>query len=184
MDQPARKAAHGRRLPYRVERERLERERARQHGSMRSQLKRHSVALISLVVAIASLGYNTWRNETSEIHRNWRQAAFQATIEVNQLQQIVLYRRYFHGREAHPLEPMQQAETWIRGWGTVTSIRDLTSLLPEPLPDKGRQLRETWQAHAGDLHKESEAAKRAEEALLEAIDETRQSILDLIGRLS
>ena len=35
-------------------------------GSVLRQLRRHSVALISLVVALTSLGYNTWRNETSE----------------------------------------------------------------------------------------------------------------------
>lgn len=184
MTEATRQPHRSRRLPYRVERERIERERTRASGSLRSQFRRHSVALISLVVAIVSLGYNTWRNETSEMHRNWRQAAFQATIEVNQLQQIVLYRRYFHGREEHPLEPMRQAETWIQGWGTAISVRDLTSLLPEPLPNKGEQLRAAWEEHAGDLHKGSDAAKTAEEELLEAIDETRQAILELISQLS
>jgi len=184
MENAARPTHRSRRLPYRVERERFERGRERASGSLRSQFKRHSVALISLVVAIASLGYNTWRNETTEMHRNWRQAAFQATIEVNQLQQVVLYRRYFHGREEHPLGPMRQAETWIQGWGTAISVRDLTSLLPEPLPNKGEQLRAAWEKHAGDLHKKSDAAKTAERELLESIDETRQAILNLISELS
>jgi hypothetical protein len=34
------------------------------------------VALLSLAIALASLGYNTWRNETTESHRNARQAGF------------------------------------------------------------------------------------------------------------
>jgi len=150
-------------------------------NSFRSQLKRHSVALISLLIALTSLGYNTWRNETSELHRNWRQAAFQITVEVNELQQIVLYRRYFHGREDHPFVPLRDAETWIGGWGKVTSIRDLTSLLPEPLPERGEALFETWQIHAGNL--DGDRAAEAEHALIDALDETRQSVLRLIEQL-
>jgi len=173
------------RLPYRVRRRQEAARSSRRGDSLRAQFKRHSVALISLVIAIVSLGYNTWRNETSEIHRNWRQAAFSATVELNQLQQIMLYRRYFHGEQDHPLADMRDAQNWVTGWGKVTSVRDLTSLLPEPLPERGQELHRTWEAHAGKLDSDNrEEARKAEEALKEAIDETRQAILDLISRLS
>lgn len=168
------------RLPYRVHTQK----NASEHGdSIKSQFKRHSVALISLVIALTSLGYNTWRNETSELHRNWRQAAFQVTVELNELQQIVLYRRYFHGRTDHPLVPSQDAETWITGWGKVASLRDLTSLLPEPLPDRGQSLHSTWEKHAGQLQDDGQAGEDAEQVLLQDIDETRQSVLRLITQL-
>ena len=36
------------------------------------QLRDNAVALISLVVALGSLGYNTWRNERTEHNRNVR----------------------------------------------------------------------------------------------------------------
>ena len=36
--------------------------------SIREQLRRNAVALISLVIAITSLGYNTWRNAVSYTH--------------------------------------------------------------------------------------------------------------------
>lgn len=174
------------RLPYRIQRQRRTRgsHLPNNPNSFRAQVKRHSVALISLVVAIVSLGYNTWRNETSEIHRNWRQAAFSATVELNQLQQIVLYRRYFHGRQDHPLEPLRDAETWVTGWGKVTSVRDLTSLLPGQLPKQGERLLETWEANAGQLDAEGQKAEEAEKALMEAIDEARNDILGLIHSLS
>ena len=169
-------------MPYRLER--MRRATGRRPGdSIRSQLKRHSVALISLVIALASLGYNTWRNETSELHRNWRQAAFQVTIELNELQQIVLYRRYFHGQQDHPFVPLQDAETWITGWGKAASIRDLTSLLPGPLPDHGRDLHSTWQKHAGRLEADSTAGDEAEQSLLRSIDDVRQAVLRLIDQL-
>lgn len=189
QDKPA--ATRSRRLPYRVRRLRPGARGSSRPDyphdyphSFREQLKRYSVALISLVVAIVSLGYNTWRNETSEIHRNWRQAAFTATVELNQLQQIVLYRRYFHGRQEHVLTPLRDAETWVTGWGKATSVRDLTSLLPEPLPEQGTQLFETWEANAGKLDSEGQSADEAEEALMQAIDEAREAILGLISRLS
>ena len=176
-------STHHAHQPYRVIRKNRHSGDYLYSDSFRSQIKRHSVALISLVVAVASLGYNTWRNETSELHRNWRQAAFQITVEVNDLQQIVLYRRYFFGREDHPFLPLQDAETWIGGWGKATSIRDLTSLLPEPLPERGQVLFETWQKNAADLDEDGAVAREAEQAMLEALDETRRAVLNLIEQL-
>ncbi len=154
-----------------------------QHNSLRSQLRRHSVALISLAIALVSLGYNTWRNETSEIHRNWRQAAFQLVIEVNDLQQITLYRRYFHGREEHSYVPVRNAQTWITGWGKAAAIRDLTAVLPSPLPASGQDLHETWAQSVGQLDQQDDTAEEAEQRMLEAIDDTRQATLELIDRL-
>ena len=40
--------------------------------SIRPQLHNNAVALISLFVAVSSLAYNTWRNETTEAQRNIR----------------------------------------------------------------------------------------------------------------
>lgn len=158
-------------------------EKNRGRGSFRRQLKRHSVALISLFVALTSLGYNTWRNETSELHRNWRQAAFQTMIELSEVQQIVLYRRYFHGREEHPLATFHDSRTWVTGWGKVAAIRDLTSVLPAPVPASGEQLFAVWQAHAASLDAGSREAPEAEQALLDSIAEVRATTLDLIHRL-
>ncbi|MBF8293263.1 MAG: hypothetical protein HW392_2090 [Steroidobacteraceae bacterium] len=41
---------------------------------MREQLRNNLVALISLVIALSALGYNTWRNELTERNRNIRAA--------------------------------------------------------------------------------------------------------------
>lgn len=150
---------------------------------IRAQLRRHSVAIISLLIALSSLGYNTWRNETSELHRNWRQASFELTREINDLQQVVLYRRYFHPVETTPTDEVGDAETWIRGWGRVASVRDLTSVLPDPLPAHGAHLHTTWSQHAQHLHAGDESAREAEEALLAALDNTRDSVLQLIRNL-
>ena len=50
------------------------------NNSVFEQLRRNAVALISLVVALSSLGYNTWRNEQTEANRNERQAAFEVLL--------------------------------------------------------------------------------------------------------
>ncbi len=42
-----------------------------------SQVRQHSVALISLAIAQSSLGYNTWRNEQTEANRNARAAGIE-----------------------------------------------------------------------------------------------------------
>ena len=41
------------------------------------QIRNNLVAIISLVVAISSLSYNTWRNELTEENRNIRFAGFE-----------------------------------------------------------------------------------------------------------
>ena len=183
-------------MPDHIHRNRGWRRRGANSGSnnrtsprtLRQQLSRHSVALISLVLAATSLAYNTWRNETSEQHRNWRQASFQVLIEAGELEQIVLYRRYFHDPDRDPISDLQGGQNWVAGWGKVAMIRDLTSLMPEPLPQAGQALHESWSMHAAQLDDRVEqnnraAANQAAEALIEAIEHTRSEILLLIQRL-
>ncbi|MDT8449969.1 MAG: hypothetical protein RQ847_07315 [Wenzhouxiangellaceae bacterium] len=155
------------------------------------QVNNHSVALISLVVAIISLGYNTWRNETTEMQRNWRQASFQVLIEVGELNQIVLYRRYFHapaGSEpdatGRTLNRIQDAQSWVAGWGKAAMIRDLTSIMPEPLPARGQELFDTWQTHGGELDAgDPQARQIASETLLAAIEKMRGSMVKFVNEL-
>src|SRR5439155_9354534 len=54
--------------------------------SLRQQLRDNAVALISLVVALGSLAYNTWRNERTEHNRNVRTAAFELLTRVAELE--------------------------------------------------------------------------------------------------
>jgi len=153
------------------------------------QVNNNLVALISLMLAITSLGYNTWRNEKTELQRNWRQAAFQILIEVGELNQIILMRRYFP--EATESEENQSGEvrgphSWVAGWGKATMIRDLTTVMPEPMPEAGQQLFETWQEHADDLDNPDDETARdtASSDLLDAVEYLRESTVELIGELS
>ena len=64
-------------------------------ATFRDQIRDNAVALISLIIAITSLSYTGWRNETSEHQRSIRGAAFRVLEELGELQEVVLYRAYF-----------------------------------------------------------------------------------------
>ena len=154
------------------------------------QVNNNLVALISLVLAITSLGYTTWRNETTEVQRNWRDASFQILVEIGELNQIILMRRYFSDAGSAPAGDNRNAsipepESWVRGWGNVTMVRDLASVMPEPLPDQTQRLFDRWQTHASALHDRAdpEARETAAETLLGSIEQVRTTVVNLIDDL-
>jgi len=64
---------------------------------IRKQIHNNAVALISLFIAVGSLAYNTWRNETTEEQRNVRHASFRVLENLGELQQVVDMRCIFSG---------------------------------------------------------------------------------------
>jgi hypothetical protein len=55
-------------------------------STLRHQLRNNAVALISLTVALGSLGYNTWRNERTDYNRNIRTATFELLGKLSELE--------------------------------------------------------------------------------------------------
>jgi hypothetical protein len=134
-------------------------------GSAEGLLRRHGVALVSLVVALAGLGYNTWRNETTESHRNVRQAAFVMLADLGELQQLV-DRRYF-GAERGDL-------TRIRAWGRVAALRDVGPLVSPEVAASSASLAQTWQDRLAAL---DGGNAQAEQAISRSVRETRERIM-------
>ena len=142
------------------------------HSSIRKQLQRNTVALISLVVAVTSLGYNTWRNEASEYNRNQRLVSIEVLRNLGQLQQVVFHRHY----------DMDEADKGNArtGWAIVLTIRDLATVMEEPLPAAAEDLRlvwdEDWQGLGSDqpgfdrIMAEIDALRSAVHALLHNLD--------------
>ena len=93
------------------------------HARILDQLKRNTVALISLVVAVTGLTYNTWRNEQSEFNRNQREAAFELLLKLAELDEVVNLSQYDSGSMA--------ADDLKKGWALVNTIDVLTSRLAE-----------------------------------------------------
>jgi hypothetical protein len=139
--------------------------------TIRQQLRNNAVALISLSVAIVALGYNTWRNETTEEQRNVRHAAFRVLESLGELQEIVDARYYYL-----PFEP-------------GAADRDLTGLMPPPADASGAALHALWLEEFSQLHRldesgrHSDGARQAERGLTEALDGTRQAVLAVLARL-
>ena len=63
-------------------------------GTLLQQANKNLLAIISLVVALSALGYNTYRNELTEENRNVRFAGFSLLQELAEMQQLIDYAHY------------------------------------------------------------------------------------------
>jgi len=127
------------------------------------QIRRNLVAIISLAVAVTSLGYNTWRNEASESNRNQRLVSIEVLRNLGELQQVV-YHRHWDMDEEDKGNP-------LTGWAIVLTINDLAMVLEAPLPESAERLRVTWEQQSEYLGsaKDDEHIK----SIIEAIDRVR-----------
>lgn len=134
------------------------------------QIRNNLVAIISLVVALSSLSYNTWRNELTEENRNIRVAGFEALKSLGELQTIVDFGHY---------ENNTASGSPIEGWGRVLLVRDLADIIKGPVPDKAQKLFATWQANWEGIGNDQSRVVR----ITADIEETRQSVQTVINAL-
>jgi len=139
-------------------------------GSIRDQLRRNTVALISLVVALVGLTYNTWRNELTEHNRNLRAAGFEMILTVGELQQIVFFSHY---------DQDQYRGNPRAGWTRVLLLDDLSEIMPDHVEVATDDLRATWDEDWAALGSEAEAETRITAAIDRVRDETLEALADL-----
>ena len=135
------------------------------------QVQRNAVALISIIIAVSSLSYNTWRNEKTEANRNERVAAFEILLKLSELQQVV-----FHHHYDNDTEDKGNPRT---GWTYALTIRDLSRVMRPPLHENTDQLLEIW----GDNWEGLENDKESVDNILEAIEGCREKMLELLKSL-
>ena len=140
------------------------------HPTLSHQFKRHAVAILSLVVALSALGYNTWRNERTEVNRNVRIAAFEMLKTLGELQVIVDY--------AHFRMDQRQGDL-TQGMGKVLFIRDLAQVIPSPAPEDADLLLTTWREQGDRLETDNAAVQRVSEDIYRA----RRDVLEIIHQL-
>jgi hypothetical protein len=138
--------------------------------SFREQLRNNLVALISLVVALAALGYSTWRNERTELNRNLRAAGFELLSEIGSLQQVVFYAHF---------QPGDTRGDPRMGWADVLTIVDLAELIPADVARDAKALNAAWQADWSGLGDDPEAHLRIDAS----IDAIRQTTLAELRKL-
>ena len=139
-------------------------------NSIAQQFKRNFVALVSLFIAVSSLSYTSWRHEQTEENHNHRMAAFETLLKLGELQQLVFHRHY--DQELDKGNPRT-------GWSYVLTIKDLTILMPSPVPESAEQLAKAWGNNWEGLGNDQDSA----DAIINAIDTTRSTTLDLLTSL-
>lgn len=139
-------------------------------NTISSQLSRHSVALVSLLIALSSLAYNTWRNEQTEENRNVRVAGVEVLLKLGELDRVVFFSHYDRDRD--------RGNPRI-GWAYALTIRDLASLMHEPAIASSIDLFATWEANWSGLGSDQQAA----DAISDSIDRTRNDVLDILAAL-
>jgi len=134
------------------------------------QLRRNAVALISLVVAVSSLSYNTWRNEATEDNRNLRFAAFEILLKLGELQQVVFHVHY--DRDLDKGNPRI-------GWAYVLTINDLARVLPDTVQDSTAGLQQAWGENWENLPDSTVSL----DIIMQALDTARNETLALLRSL-
>lgn len=137
---------------------------------VREQIRNNLVAIISLVVAVTSLSYNTWRNEQSEYNRNVRQGGFEMLIKLGALQEVLFYSHY--DRDSVRGSPRS-------GWAYVLVIDDLSASLPAPVPASADRLLAIWESNWQGLGADDHSA----EQISGAIDALRGDVLSALKSL-
>ena len=138
---------------------------------MREQLRDNLVAIVSLVIALSALGYNTWRNEKTEHNRNIRAAGFEMLTEIGSLQQIILYAHFTRGDQRG--DPRM-------GWADMLTITDLAALMPADVAKDAGLLKTVWEADSAGLAEDDAAFQRIDGA----IDALRQTTLRSLRALN
>jgi hypothetical protein len=136
--------------------------------TVREQLHNHAVALIALCVALASLAYNTWRNERTEQNRSIRMAAFEIIAKLGEFKRVVFLAQY--DRDLIGGNPRA-------GWTHVIVIRDLSELVPEPVPTQAAVLQKVWDENWESLGGEDEVAADRIGSAVDALSEATLKVL-------
>jgi hypothetical protein len=139
-------------------------------NTLTMHIQRNMLSIISLVVALSALGYNTYRNELTETNRNIRSAGFEMLHELAELQLIADYAHY--DKDATRGNP-------ITGWGRLLYMRDLSFLMSAAVVSETGLLTEVWGSEWNALHEDEASNKRITEAINAVRDQVRETITSL-----
>lgn len=104
-------------------------------STLLQQVNKNLLAIISLVVALSALGYNTYRNELTEENRNVRFAGFSMLMDLAELQQLIDYAHF--DKDVVKGNP-------ISGWGHLLYVRDMSYLVSAEVVAETEALIQVW----------------------------------------
>ena len=140
------------------------------NNTLKEQLSRQSLALVSLLVALTALAYTTWRNELTETNRNIRRAGFEMMVHVAELQRIA-YLAHFDQDEV--------GGNPRKGWVEVLVIKDLAAFMPVTEQVRSEKLYVAWNDNWSGLGEDDLAIA----AIDVAINELRMDIVRTLDAL-
>ena len=138
--------------------------------TLKEQISRQSLALVSLLVALTALAYTTWRNELTETNRNIRRAGFEMMVHVAELQRIA-YLAHFDQDEV--------GGNPRKGWVEVLVIKDLAAFMPVAEQVRSEKLYTAWNDNWSGLGKDDLAIA----AIDVAINDLRMDIVRILDDL-
>ncbi len=133
-------------------------------------MRHHSVALISLAIALSSLAYNTWRNEQTEANRNVRTAGIELLLKLGELDRVVFFSHY--DKDEIRGNPRS-------GWAYLLTIMDLAALMSEPPVSSSADLFRFWNENWSSLGKNDVSA----DVISAGIDQLRSDVLSVLAAL-
>ncbi len=133
-------------------------------------MRQHSVALISLAIALSGLAYNTWRNEQTEANSNVRAAGIELLLKLGELDRVVFFSHY--DKDEIRGNPRL-------GWAYVLTIRDLVALTSEPAVSSSADLLRVWDENWSGLGKNDASA----DLISAGIDQLRNDVLSVMAAL-
>jgi hypothetical protein len=120
-------------------------------NTLLQQIHRNLLAIISLVVAMTALGYNTYRNELTEENRNIRFAGFSILQELSELQLLIDYAHY--DKDTVKGNP-------ITGWGHLLYVKDMSYLVSGEVVSETEALIKVWGHEWQTVHDDEESNQR------------------------
>jgi hypothetical protein len=129
-----------------------------------------ATAIFSVLFALLGFSYNVWCMEITEHNSNVRSASFELLLQLAELEQLVFAAHY--DQDTVRGNPRT-------GWVKVGLIADLSHTCSEEVSVSAARLREVWSSNWERLPAEREAA----DAVVEAIDVTRQSVQAALSAL-
>jgi len=139
--------------------------------TVREQLRNNTVALTSLLIALLSLGYNTWRNERTEHNRNIRAATFEILTKLAEFERVVFLAHY--DRDKLSGNPRT-------GWTYIIVINDLAQVVPGTVQPRAAALRDSWRGNWENLGNNDDTAI---DRIDRDITQLREATLDTLRSL-
>lgn len=141
--------------------------------SFKERLAHHSLSIISLIVAVIALTYNTWRSDTTEYNRNVRTASFELIRELGELQNITNQLHF------SKIDNGKRDELLISGWGNIALIEDLSALLPEKFRGYSIELKNHWQQHSELLGESDQSESNISTQIADTRSAARKLLISL-----